>query len=353
MAWLDEEKGGRIRPGSIDVHAHATDPVALAEMARLAPDLVPSLSERDGVWYTTFPGGPTRSIETGLLDISVRLADMDRQGVQYQALACWVWLYLYEVPADRGAELLQMQNDSLIDLARRFPDRFVALPGLPLQDAARSIREIERLAKIPEVAGVQIGTNVNNRNLDDPSLDPVWAALEAHDIPVLFHPDGVPLPGSFSTSERLSRYHLKNLIGNPLDTAIALASLAFGGVMKRYPGLRFCFVHGGGFMPYQLGRWDHGWDVRREAKVNIDCHPSEYIERCWFDHITHDKRALEFLGKRFGWSQIVLGTDHPWDMETKTPLEDLEAVGLDDATFEQVASVNPKAFLRWPSRSET
>ncbi len=332
----------------VDVHAHITDPAALAEMARLAPELVPTPENRDGAWYLAFPGQSVERAPDALFDLALRFRDMDEQGIGYQALACWTWLYLYQAPAELAADLLEIQNDSIIRICREHPDRFVAMPGLPMQDIRLALKEVDRLADINEVAGVQISTNINQLDLDDPSFEPVWEALEATGIPVLVHPYGLGNAGM----ERFGRYYLRNLVGNPLDTALAIANVACSGVLARHPSLRWCFVHGGGFAPYQLGRWDHGWNVRPETKARISRPPSDYIEACYFDHITHDHRALRFLAERFGWSHVVVGTDYPWDMGTTTPIEDLEAAGLDGSALEEVAAGNARAFLRWPSNSE-
>lgn len=337
--------GARVADGPVDVHAHVSDPEALADMARLGPEYVPQVRETDAGWDVVHGGGRTETVDRGLLNTEARLASMDAQGIRYQALAAWTSLYLYGAPAALAAEMLSIHNDAICRLATANPERFVAMAGLPMQDPELAAREVERLAPRTELAGVQISTNVNGANLDDPALEPVWDALEMHDLPVLVHPYGKGPAGK----ERLSSYHLVNLIGNPLESAIAIASVTFGGVLERHPRLRWCFVHGGGSMPYQLGRWDHGWDVRREVHGAIERPPSAYLARCWFDSLTHDAESVRFLAARFGWSNIVIGTDYPWDMGSRTPMADLEAACLDDDVVDGIARRNPLAFLRWPS----
>jgi len=275
----------------------------------------------------------------------VRLRDMDQRGIQYQAIASFSNLYLYDAPGEIGAELLAIQNDSIVAAARANPDRFVAMAGLPLQDVERALAEIERIAAIPEVAGIQICTNITGRNLDEEEFEPVWQALEASDLAVLVHPYG---PGPVG-KERMSRYHLVNLVGNPLETALAIGSVVLSGIGERYPRLRFCFVHGGGFMPYQLGRWDHAWRLRDDTRARIDRAPSEYAARYFYDSITHDPRSLRFLAERFGWSQVVIGTDYPGDMSVTWPLDALAAAGLDGGDLDAVRHDNARRFLRWPA----
>ncbi len=334
--------------GFIDVHAHFADPDAVNAMHRIAPDDVPRVGRDDatGEWTWTPPGTDRAiPIESGCFDLTRRLADMDGQGIQYHALAAWTSLYLDRADGAAAAEALAIHNDAIVKTVRDHPRRFVAMGGLPLQDPVRAVAEVERLGALAEVAGVQLPTNVAGRNLDDEMFEPIWEALAAHDLPVLLHPYG---PGNAKMA-RLGKYHLSNTIGNPLETAIALGSMVFGGVLHRHPGLRVGLVHGGGHVPFQLGRWDHGWRVRKEAQEVIAKPPSEYVEQCYFEQLTHDPRAVTFLAQRFGWDHVLIGTDYPWDMSTTTPLEELIAAGLPENELDRVGTTNAKRFLRWPA----
>jgi aminocarboxymuconate-semialdehyde decarboxylase len=333
--------------GFIDVHAHFADPDAVNEMHALAPDDAPSAEYNDpeNRWEVT-PAGRTSSIpiETGIFDLPSRLHDMDDMGIQYHALAAWTSLYFDQVDGALAAELLAIHNDSTVKTVRAHPDRFVAMGGLPMQDPVRAVEEVIRLGALPEVVGVQLPTNVAGHNLDDPMFEPIWEALADHGLPVLLHPYG---PGNAKMA-RLGKYHLSNTIGNPLESAIALGSMVFGGVLQRHPGLRVGLVHGGGHVPFQLGRWDHGWRVRSEAQEIIAKPPSEFVEQCYFEQLTHDPRAVTFLAARFGWDHVLIGTDYPWDMSTTTPLQELIAAGLPENELDRVGTTNAKRFLRWP-----
>ena len=155
-----------------------------------------------------------------------------------------------------------------------------------------------------------IGSNVNGKNLDDPSFEPLWAAAAELDAFMMIH------PGNVAGADRLRSYYLGNLIGNPLDTTIAAACLIFGGVLERHPTLNFVMVHGGGFIPYQGGRWVHGWQVRPEPKVHLKHSPEPYLDRFLYDTILHSKAALEFLIASVGAERVFLGSDYPYDMGT-------------------------------------
>ena len=341
---------------SIDIHAHFIDRDAIASMSAIAPDVAPSVHQRDDAWFMdlpagvirSHPNGVTRALPDGLVDVQRRLADMDGQGVDIQAISGYTWTNFYALPGDVAAELHRVHNEGMLRTVHEHPDRFLAIPGLPMQDPARSVAEIERLAPDPSVVGVGIGTNIDGVDLDDPRFEPVWEALDHHDLGVLVHP-----PGLIAGADRMRRYHLINLIGNPVDSTIAIASVVFSGLLDRYRNLRFCFVHGGGFAPYQVGRWDHGWKVRPEAQEHISSHPAGYLRRCFFDSLTHDPVALGFLGQQVGWDQVMLGTDYPWDMSTTTPLDDLDSSGADQQQQHLVTSANAARFLRMPGSTPT
>jgi aminocarboxymuconate-semialdehyde decarboxylase len=336
---------------SIDIHAHFVDPAAIDSMGALAPDVAPRVYQKSDCWFMdlpagvvrSHPNGVTRELPTGLVDVGVRLQDMDAQGVEVQAISGYTWTNFYALPGDIAAELHRVHNDGMLRTVHEHPNRFLAIPGLPMQDPARSVAEIERLASDTSVVGVGIGTNIDGVDLDDPRFEPVWEALDQHNLPVLVHP-----PGLIAGADRMRRYHLINLIGNPVDTTIAIASVVFSGLLDRYRNLRFCFVHGGGFAPYQAGRWDHGWSVRPEAREHISTEPKGYLRRCFFDSLTHDPVALGFLGQQVGWDQVMLGTDYPWDMSTTTPLDDLDSAGADPRQRQLVTATNAGRFLRMP-----
>jgi aminocarboxymuconate-semialdehyde decarboxylase len=329
---------------TIDVHAHAIVPDALAAMASKHPDHGPTLVEDDGRRYLRYPGrerlGP---LPEAIFEPGIRLADMDRQRVDVQVIAIPPPNFHYHVPPEVGADFAAIQNDALIALSDSEPDRFHVFATLPLQDIDASTAEIARVAPFPRVRGVQIGSNINGTDVDDPSLEPVWADLESRNMPVWFHSDQRSIAGA----ERLSSYYLQNLIGIPLESTIAAAKLIFGGVLGRHPDLRIGFTHGGGFSPYQIGRWEHGWTVRPEPKVNIsESGPRHFFATMYFDSLTHDAISLEMLGRRMGWDHVVLGSDYPFDMASTDPVAGVEAVEMSDAERALVLEDNAARFLR-------
>jgi aminocarboxymuconate-semialdehyde decarboxylase len=177
-----------------------------------------------------------------------------------------------------------------------------------MQAPEKAAAELRRAMTSLGLRGAMIGSNVGGKNLDDPSFEPLWAAAAELDAFFMIH------PGNVAGMDRLRSYYLNNLIGNPVDTTIAAACLIFGGVLERHPNFKPVMVHGGGFTPYQGGRWVHGWHVRPEPKVHLKHSPEKYLDRFRYDTICHSKPSLEFLIATAGADRVFLGSDYPYDM---------------------------------------
>ena len=184
--------------------------------------------------------------------------------------------------------------------------------------------ELERAISKLGLKGMQIASNIMGKNLDEPEFEPVWQVANQHHAFFMIHPNNV------AGVDRLKNYYLNNLIGNPLDTTIAAACLVFGGVIERFPNIRFFMVHGGGFTPYQAGRWQHGWHVRPEPKKHLKKPPAETIRTFYWDTILHSKPQLEFLVSEFGAAHVMLGSDYPYDMGTFECARQVKALSFAD-----------------------
>lgn len=328
----------------IDIHAHAIVPTALLRMEEAHPEHGPALFEEEGQRYLRYPGrAPLGPLPNPIFEPALRLVDMDQQGVDIQVIAIPPPNFHYHVPAEVGVSFARIQNEELVAMSDAQPDRFHVFGTLPLQDVTASLKEIDWLARIPRVRGVQVGSNIAGTDLDDPGLGPVWDALEAVGLPVWIHADQRAIAGG----ERLNVYYLQNLVGIPMESTIAIAKLIFGGVLGRHPGLRFGVTHGGGFAPYQVGRWQHGWEVRPEPKEHVsDPDPRTLFSSIYFDSLTHDPISLRMLGERVGWDHIALGSDYPFDMASPDPVAAVDAADLTGEVREQILERTPAAFLR-------
>jgi aminocarboxymuconate-semialdehyde decarboxylase len=274
-----------------------------------APKVAPKLSDIDDQFGTLDVAGSVyRHFPRGGWDLERRLQDMAASKVDVQVLSVCPQTFVYAQPPALAAAFARIQNEQLAKLVKARPDRFLAIATLPMQAPKLAADELRHAVRTLGLRGAQIGSNVAGKNLDDPALEPVWATAAELDAFILLHPINV------AGVDRLSSYYLNNLIGNPLDTTIAAACLVFSGVLERHPSLKICLAHGGGFVPYQAGRFLHGWHVRKEPKSKLPKPPTESLGRFYFDTIVHSKDVLEFLVGNAGVDRVLLGSDYPFDM---------------------------------------
>jgi len=311
---------------TIDTHTHVlTDETAamLRKEAPKAPVTITPIDETSAVLdvgettYKPFPRGG--------FDIERRLRDMDATGVDVQVLSVTPQTYLYNQDAGLTALTAALQNEQIAKLVNAHAERFLGIATLPMQAPERAAAELTRAMTKLGLRGAMIGSNVMGKNLDDPSFEPLWAAAEELGAFMFIHPNNV------AGADRLKSYYLGNLIGNPLDTTIAAACLIFGGVLDRHPKLNICLAHGGGFVPYQAGRWTHGWEVRPEPKKNVKQVPRDIIGRFLYDTILHSGEALEYMIARAGADHVVLGSDYPYDMAMLDCVAHVKALSISDS----------------------
>ena len=270
-----------------------------------------------------------------LYSVERRLRDMDAQGLDMHVLSLQP-MFTYALPVERAIPVCRGINNAFAEVVAGHPDRFIALADVPMQSPEDAARELERAVRDLGLRGAEICSQVNGQNLDDLAMFPFFAKAQELDVPVFIHPAGVP-----GLEQRLGGYYLTNLIGNPMDTTIAAASLIFGGVLKELPRLKVYLAHGGGACPYIRYRWDHGWKVREEGKVNIQRPPSEYFKQLYFDSLTHGTPALSFLAGTVGPERIMIGTDYPFDMGNYNSIAGVEAAaGLTDAEKDLILGGN-------------
>jgi aminocarboxymuconate-semialdehyde decarboxylase len=303
---------------AIDVHAHwhAPDFVALIEKEGGNNGAKVSKNARGQV-VLGVPGIGT-VFQEQYMSLETRLKAMDATGVDMHALSETSPM-VYWAPPAFGLKLSQVYNDSLAAAHLKYPERFIGLATLPMQDPNLAVQELDRAARLPGIRGVYIATHVNGKNLDDKSFWPVYARCEALGLPLLLHPIN-PVG-----AERMRSHYLRNFIGNPVDTGIAAASLIFGGVMDAYPKLEVVLPHAGGIVPILIGRWDHGSSVRPETK-HMTRAPSTYLRRFHYDTVSHSPQIMLNIVRQVGADRVVLGSDHPADMSLERPVDFVESI---------------------------
>ena len=310
----------RNHPRTIDIHTHVI-PRHLAESAERG-------EARHGITFGRDANGRITA-SVGARTVAVawpnpletpdeRVQAMDEMRVDVHVLSLSPLMHWYELDAGLGAGIAREANDDLAEMIASHPDRFAGLAFLPLQDPAAAIAEMERCINVHGFVGVMVGTHVNGLDWDADELFPVLAAASDLGALVFFH------PAHGRADSFLPRYHLRNLIGNPFETTVAVASLIFGGVLDRLPDLDICFAHGGGYACLGVGRFDHGRQVRAEAQDTSSL-PSEYLRRLYFDTLVFGQSALSHLVDVVGADRLVLGSDYPADMGEPRPVDFIES----------------------------
>jgi aminocarboxymuconate-semialdehyde decarboxylase len=272
--------------------------------------------------------------------VAPRLAELDAMGIDLQVVKPPPPQCYHTVRPDIAVPAARMVNDGVAEFVSRRPDRFVGMGTVPMQDAAESVRELERCMGPLGFRGVQILTNVHGTELSDPGFAPFWAAAERLGAVVVIHPNG------FTEAERMRRFYFNNVVGNPLETTLALHYLIFDGVLERHPDLKLLAVHGGGYAAAYSGRIDHAWGARSDSRGSLPRPPTEYLRRVWFDTVVFTPHQLEYLVRVFGPDRIVMGTDYPFDMADSDPIGHIASVeSFDAATRSALAGENAKRLL--------
>jgi aminocarboxymuconate-semialdehyde decarboxylase len=301
---------------SIDVHAHLT------------PQCFWQSTEKGGDWHTLKREKDERGQENAVIGgrrqvlpprarwtPEERLGDMDSLGVDVHVVSPYVGFYNYHLDAKIALATSRATNDEISSMTKTWPKRFAGLGTLPMQDVRAAITELERCMTQIGLKGVEINDHVNGRTLEEPEFRPFWKAAEQLGALVFFHQGGETL-----VSPRTKRYHLPNTVGNLVDRAVTFATLVSGGVMDECPNLKIVLGHGGGYTCYGIGRMDRGWQVRTEARANIQQPPSAYLRRFYYDCIVYTESALRFLIDTVGADRVVFGTDWPYDMALDWPV---------------------------------
>lgn len=277
---------------TIDTHAHIT-PRVLLEAKAAGTDL-------HGIDPQSIARGQLRSISP-----ETRLAEMQATAVDFQVVSAEPQVYCYQHDAASVAALHRECNDEVHELAVGDPGHFAGLAILPMQDLSLAIQELERVMGLG-LKGAMIGDHVNGAYYDEPQFLPFWKAAEATGAVVLMHQASPTI-----VSSRIKRYHLSNTVGNPVERTLDFAALVFGGIMDKFPDLKVILGHGGGYATFAAGRMDWGWQWRKEARANISQPPSTYLDRFFYDCITHSELALRFVIDSAGIDKVVFGTDYP------------------------------------------
>jgi aminocarboxymuconate-semialdehyde decarboxylase len=323
----------------VDVHAHAVipaalrfggDPRAVAAAKREAELLGSDAVEVNRVMI--------ERVAPLLTELPRRLAAMDGMGVDVQVVSPSPVHYHDWADEQLAAQISREVNEGIAALCAKSSDRLTGLGIAPLHHPALAAGELAYAIGTLGLRGVEIPTRAGDRELGDPELEPFWAAAEETGALVFIHPWGCTL------GSRLDRHYLANVVGQPLETTVALSHIIFSGLLDRRPGLRIIAAHGGGYLPYYAGRSDHAWAVRPDSATPLRA-PSEYLREIYYDSLVYEPLALQALIARAGADRVLLGTDYPFDMGVEDPLERLRSANLELEQFAAIAHGNAATLL--------
>jgi aminocarboxymuconate-semialdehyde decarboxylase len=325
---------------SIDIHTH------------ILPENIPGWKEKFG--YGGFikldhhknccarmirdDGRFFREVEDNCWSAEKRMSECDHHHVNVQVLSTVPVMFSYWAKPNDCLEISKFLNDHIAEIVTRFPKRFVGLGTIPMQEPKLAIAELERCKKIG-LKGIQIGTNINQENLNEEKYFEIFAACENLGMAVFIH------PWEMMGEKEMQKYWLPWLVGMPAETTRAIASLIFGGVMEKLPKLRIAFAHGGGSFPATVGRLQHGFDCRPDlVAVDNKISPKNYIGKFWIDALVHDANMLDFVVNQFGANKVAMGSDYPFPLGENIPGELIRGMKWSDEKKEMVLS---GAALEW------
>ncbi len=282
-----------------------------------------------------------REIQDNCWDPAVRIKDCSHIHVNIQVLSTVPVMFSYWAKPEDTLDLSGYLNDHIASVINDYPERFLGLGTLPMQSPRLAVKELERCIKDLKLSGVEIGSHINEWNLDNENLFPVYEAAEELGASIFVH------PWDMMGKEKMPKYWLPWLVGMPAETSLAICSMIFGGVFEKFKKLKVCFSHGGGSFPFTIGRIEHGFNVRPDlVAVDNKVNPREYIGKFWLDSLVHDETALKYLVDLVGDEKIVLGSDYPFPLGEHHPGKLIESMSeLSAETKEKLLWKNAVSFL--------
>ena len=327
---------------AIDIHHHYVPPGLLDEAKRRGKALgVEAVEAQGGAISLSFMGGPKFLLQPDISDVERRFEVMEKGKIAMGALIAHTATLGYRLDGERGEEWCRLYNEGLGQLVKKHPDRFVALATVPLQEPARAAAVLEDAVRKLGFRGGYIGSNVNGNYYNSQEFDPFWKKAEVLDVLIVMHPEDV------AGSERMNGYGLRLICGNPADSTLSLGYMTYSGVFDRFPNLKLCVLHGGGFFPYQLGRLDKGHAVRSGARTaQAKTPPSACLKNLYFDSMVYRVDSLAYLKGVVGAEHILVGTDYPYTLGDWMTVEKIEALDCPQKEKDLMLAGNAKRLLK-------
>lgn len=334
---------------AIDIHHHYVPEQIIGEAKRHGKTLGIAVSEdNDGTIRFSFNGGPKYPLVRGLTDVQPRLEMMEKSRIALAALDPSTQLLGYDLKGEQAESWCRIYNECVNEFLKKYPERFTAMAAVPIQEPARAASILEHAVTRLGFSGAYVATNVNHRYYDSDEFDPFWAKAQELNVLVFMHPDnpaGTELMGSFG---------LRLVCGNPADTTLSLGLLIYSGVFDRFPDLKLCTCHGGGFFPYHVSRFDREFVTGKQATRRADrpnapkcvSEPSTYLKNLYFDTLVYDVETLDFLRHKVGAEHLMLGTDFPYILGDWQGVDKIEALSCPEIEKRAMLEGNARKLLK-------
>jgi aminocarboxymuconate-semialdehyde decarboxylase len=324
---------------NIDLHNHVIPPTIVSALEKNPKRFGMSIDEKDGKRYFNSHGRPAELQKT-FYDADAKIAWMDANRIDVAAISVGPPIYFYWLSPDIGLEAAKLANDGIAQMVAKHPSRLRGMAHLPMQDPDAAIAELERVVKEYKFKAVETGTSIEGVELANPRFRKVLKTIEQLGCFIFTHPYQCLAEGG------MNEYYLRNFVGFPLDTTLMVAHLMYSGALDELKKLKILLPHGGGYVPYQIGRFIHGFNVRPEAKVKTKTSPKELLRRFYFDALTHDAQAARHLINMVGADRVVIGSDNPFDMAPADLMGGIDAIpDLTASEREYVCSLTALSLL--------
>lgn len=326
---------------AIDIHHHYVPQQLIEETKKHGKSLGVEATEEKGSWALSFAGSKPHRLQPPIFDVEGHLAIMDRGQVGLATLEANTNSLGYRLNGAQGEAWCNLYNDCTDLLAKQRPDRFVGMAVVPLQDGLRAAKVLEHAIVDLKFRGAFIGTNVNGQYYNVTDFDPFWAKAQELDIMIVMHPEHI------AGAERMTEYGLNAVCGNPADSTLSLGYMFYSGLFDRFPNLKICALHGGGFLPFHLGRFDKEFVTGQKTRpAQAKKPPSAYLKNLYFDTLVYDVDTLEYLKAKVGTDKLMLGTDYPYTLGDWMAVEKVQALNCSEADKDAILEGNAKRLLK-------
>jgi aminocarboxymuconate-semialdehyde decarboxylase len=330
---------------AIDIHHHYIPLELIDEVKKngktLGVEYFPPKNVKDNPLQIRFPKGNLLRPDPRMAEVDNRLNVMDKGQVGIATVEVHTACVGYELDGERGETWSKLYNEGIMNLVTRHPNRFVGIATVPLQDPARAAKVLEHAIVQQKMTGVTIASNVVGKYYNDKSFDPFWAKAQELDVLMIMHPEWI------AGGDKMGGYGLRTVCGNPADTTLSVGYMIYSGVFDRFPNLKLALLHGGGFFPYHLGRFDNGMrGGTASASIPAKQPPSKYLKNLYFDNLVYRIETVEYLKRMVGAEHIMVGTDYPFDLGDWMAAEKIYAMECSDTEREAMLHGNAKKLLR-------